>query len=155
MTSRKLDKQAAFLAALVRSAGVTLACGIADTSITTYRQWRDQDPIFAECLPMAHEAAGDTLVHEARHRGVDGVEVTIRDRHGNVIGVERKHDSRLLIELLRGLDHHKRFSKQAATAGSANDDWRKGLAAKMDNPEALELIEKLADLAYGEPPKKG
>lgn len=153
VTLRKIEKQSIFLAALVRQAGTTLACGIARTSITAFKNWKEQDPIFAACLTMAYEAASDTLVFEARRRGVEGVAVTVRDKHGNVIGQETKFDSRLLIELLRGLDHHRRFSGRNTETVANKDEWRKKLSAMSDNPDALALMEQLADLAYGEKPK--
>lgn len=150
--AQKLDAQATFLAAYVRQAGITLACGIADRSIRTFEQWRNEDPIFAWCYARAHEAREDTLVGEARRRAVDGIEKSVRDKQGNIIGTEREYNTQLLVKLMQGLDPHKRFwNTPAANADSQSDSWRTALSKLMDrDPEALAMLDDLADKLVGE-----
>jgi len=150
---QKIHRQADFLAAYVRQAGTTLAAGLADCTVNTFHKWRNEDPIFAQCLPYAHEARSDTLIFEARRRGVDGVEKTIRDkRTGEVVGVEREYSTQLLLKLMQGLDPEGRFwNRPAPASADGKDSWRAALAKLMDkDPEALALIDELADKMVGE-----
>lgn len=145
------EKQAAFLAALVRSAGLSLAAGIAGTTIGTFRKWRDEDPIFQTLLEMAYEAGSEVLIAEGFRRGVEGVLVTIRDKHGNPIGEERKYSDPILMKLWQGLDYKGRFSPVARSKDpDAVDGWRKQAAEMRDNPDFIRLLEELADLKLGE-----
>jgi len=149
----KIIRQADFLAAYVRQAGVTLAAGLAGCTVNATEKWRIEDPIFQRCFAYAHEARSDTLVYEARRRGVDGIEKTIRDkRTGEVVAVEREYSTQLLLKLMQGLDPAGRFwNRPAPASADGKDSWRSALAKLMDkDPEALALIDELADKMVGE-----
>lgn len=146
----KVKAQAAFLAALVRQCGETLACGIADRSIRTFESWRDEDPVFQRCLKRAYDAASDVIVAEGYRRGVEGVPITIRDKNGAVVGVEQKFSDPIFLKLLQGLDSRGRFAKAAQNDPKIANEWRKDLARMSQNPEALELMERFADMLVNE-----
>lgn len=152
MTVKKVQHQADFLAAYVRQAGTTLACGIAGVTMNAYGKWRTEDPIFQQCLPAAHIARSDTLIYEARRRGVDGVEKTIRDKHGNIVAVEREYSTPLLLKLMQGLDPDGRFwNRPAPASADAQAGWRTAIGKILDkDPAALALLDELADKMVGE-----
>jgi hypothetical protein len=148
----KVNAQCDFLAAYVRQAGVTLACGIANRTIAAFTQWRNEDPIFQRCFAHADTARTDTLVFEARRRAVDGVPQTVRDKQGNIIGYDQKYDTPLLVKLLQGLDPEGRFRNKTLVAENAQGaGWRTALAKLMDkDPDAVALLDALADKMVGE-----
>ena len=148
----KVDAQCLFLAAFVRQAGVTLACGIANRTISTYETWRHEDPIFQRCFKYADAARADTLVHEARRRAVDGVPMAVRNKAGEVVGHDVKFDTPLLVKLLQGLDPEQRFRNKVISPEAAQGaEWRQALAKLMDrDPEAMALLDELADKMVGE-----
>lgn len=149
---KKVQHQADFLAAFVRHAGPTLACGIAGVSIHAYDRWRYEDPIFQRCYDYAHGARAESLIFEARRRGVDGVPKTIRNKNGEIIGEEREYSTQLLLKLMQGLDPQGRFwNRPAPASADAQAGWRAAIGKILDkDPEALALLDELADKMVGE-----
>lgn len=142
-------RQAAYLAAFVRSAGKATAAGTARVSMNTARKWQTEDPIFQPCFEMAKGALNDVLVSECRRRAVEGVSITTYDRNGQPIGEERKYSDAMLMFLIKGMDPESRWVKKVDLGGVSEERWRSVMAAAMANPEALEALDKVADLLGG------
>lgn len=142
---RKHDAQAVFLAAYVVYAGRTKAAAQADRSIRTVEMWLDQDPIFAKCYKHAKEAASDAIYGEAHIRGVDGIEISVRDRQGNVIGFERRYSDNVLIALMKALDPEQRLNKPKTESQRSDDAWRADMAKAFADPEVLAALDLVAD----------
>lgn len=139
-------RQAAWLAAYVRSASKTIAHGAARVQSRTVKSWME-DPIFAPLMPEAKEALSDTLVAEMRRRAVDGVEISVRDRFGNVIGEERKYSDAMLMFLVKGVDKDRRWAQKVDLSGVSEERWRKDLLHFAEDPDMLELLDRIADKA--------
>lgn len=140
------SRQATWLAAYVRSASKTTAHGAARVQSRTVKVWME-DPIFAPLLPEAKEAMSDTLVTEMRRRAVDGVSISVRDRFGNVIGEERKFSDTMLMFLVKGLDKERRWAQKVDLSGVEDERWRKALLGFAEDPDMLELLDRIADKA--------
>jgi hypothetical protein len=139
-------KQALWLATYVRSASKTLAHGASRVSSRIVKGWME-DPIFAPLVPMAAEALSDVLASEARRRAVDGVSISVRDRFGNVIGEERKYSDQMLMFLLKGLDKERRWAQKVDLSGVEDERWRKALLGFAEDPDMLDLLDRIADKA--------
>lgn len=138
-------RQAKFLANFVTTGALTIAAGAAGVTRHTTDRWAKEDPIFFEARAMAFDAYSDLLIAEATRRAVEGLEIIVRDRHGNVVGDERKYSDDLIKFLLKGLDTKARWAQRAEAGGAREGAWRADLAKILANPESRAALEALAD----------
>lgn len=143
------ERQSRFLAALARTSAPTKAAAEAGVSYGTTGHWCQEDPVMHACREMAKEAYADRLITEGTRRAVEGIEVTIRDRHGNVVGSETKYSDDLLKFLLRGLDKAGRFSPKLQKAQASDEEWRTALLEAFKDEGLLAQLDGFADKVLG------
>lgn len=137
--------QAVFLAAYVECLGKAPAAAVAQRSLLTVRNWNQEDPIFRDCFTDAKEAGFDLLHGEAVRRAKDGVEISVRDRKGFVIGSERKKSDAILQALLKLDDPEQRMLRSKTESQRSDDAWRGEMAKVFADERMTELAEALAD----------
>lgn len=142
-------RQARFLAELATTNATSKAAGKAGITPNTTSRWANEDPVFAQCRDLAREAYADRLIAEGTRRAVDGIEVIIRDRNGEEVGVERKYSDDLLKFLLRGLDKQRRWDRTPASATASNEEWRRQLRSIFEDADSRALLDQLANKAAG------
>lgn len=143
------ERQARWLATYAKTGAKSTANGIAQVTRKTSALWTREDPIFGPLVAYAQEALADRFVSEMTRRAVDGITVEIRDRHGMVVGEERRYSDTLLIHATKGLDAEKRWAKKLDAGGVTEDAWRAALARLVHKPEMLSMLDQIADEMVG------
>lgn len=142
-------RQALFLASLARTNTPTQGAAAAGVTVSTTYKWGSEDPIFSRAKQWAVEAYADRLIAEGTRRAVEGCVVAIRDRHGEVVGEERKFSDPLLAFMLRGLDKQQRWARREQGVTSTAEAWRTTLKAVLADPEAAKMFDELSDRMAG------
>ena len=103
---RTMVNRQKFLAALETAPNITAAARSAGISPRTVRDWRQNDPFFAEEMQDALRASVDRAVHVAYRLGVEGFEEPhwFQDR---IAGYERKHSESMLKWFVKRMDPYK------------------------------------------------
>ena len=112
------NKQAAFLAAYVRTANITKAAKAAKIDRSLHYEWANDDERYAAAFGRAQAEAGELLDSEAIRRAYEGVlepviyqgEICFDDRYDEKTGITkrgkkiviRKYSDALMIHLLKG-----------------------------------------------------
>lgn len=141
----------AFLEAFSRTGIVKLGVAAAGIERTTHYKWLEDDAVYAAAFAQAKEDAADTLEAEAHRRGVEGV-----DKPVTVAGIRevvKVHSDDLLKMLLaanrpekyRAITEHRHTGPNG---GAIQIDVRADARAIIMNPEALELVNRLAELVF-------
>lgn len=94
-------KQKLFLDAYSEHGVVGEACKKAGVSVTTYYNFKRENPDFAERVIDAFDSANDVLEYTAYHRAVHGVDKGIY-HDGEKIATEKRFSDGLLMFLLKG-----------------------------------------------------
>lgn len=145
----KRRRQATWLATYARTGAKSTANGFAQITRMTLSRWKE-DPIFQPLISAAEEALADICTAEIVRRAVEGVNVSVRDKHGNVIGEERKWDTPLLIHLSKmGRDPEKRWAK--AEQAIPQETWRQVFNQIQTNPDLLAALDIIADATVAKP----
>ena len=130
---RKFDDRAKLrcLKAYAETGSFAVAAAAAGVSTKTVRQYRAEEPEFAEALEMARDLLCEKLQKECIRRAVDGVEQEHHDKEGNHLYTKIIYSDRLLELLLKRFDPKYRESFKAELAvqggvlvvpGSGNSD---------------------------------
>ena len=144
------NRQAAYLAAFVRTGAPSVAAGEAGISRGTVYKWAAEDPVFHQARTFATESYSDTLVAELSRRSVDGELVVVRDKFGNEIGEERKKSDYLLAFALKGLDAGSRWTQRQDVGAAKEGAWRADMVKLLATDEGRKLLEQMADLVAEE-----
>jgi hypothetical protein len=142
-------RQAVVLAEYTKSFNISKAAAIAGVGRQLVWRWRSEDPVFHRCWLEANESVKDAVLGEVFERAMHGLEVAIRDRHGNIVGTERRPSDRLLIATAKALDDRFRETP-LPTAAVREPAWRAHLIRILSDDESRAQLEAFADKLSGQ-----
>ena len=98
------QKKRKFLELLSKTGNINSSAAAVGISRANIYRLTAKDKVFRERVEMAKDKALGLLEMAAIKRGVEGVEVTLRDRNGKAIGTKREFSDRLLIKMMEAND---------------------------------------------------
>lgn len=141
-------KKRAFLAAYEECGTISRACKSAQVSRTNVYNWLADDAEFAEAFEHAKLCFAETLEDEAKRRAVDGIEIPLCNKNGEVVGYKHVYSDTLLIFLLNGAlpdKYAQRNKNENHNSGAVNVNVSGKLAGMSD-----EEIDALLSSASGD-----
>lgn len=98
---QSLHAQKIFLEALAQTGVITHAAEVAGVHRTTAYDWKNADPEFAAAMAAAELESVERMEYEARRRAVEGDEIAVYGKNGQVLGSFRKRSDVLLMFMLK------------------------------------------------------
>lgn len=131
------QKKRKFLEILSKTGNINASAAAVGVSRATIYKLTSKDKVFRERVEMAKDKALGILELAAVKRGVEGVEVILRDRNGKAIGTKREYSDRLLIKMMEANDpdRHRGNSGGAIDINvnvNAQDSAKNKLASMLD-----------------------
>ena len=137
--------QAAVLDALARGASYQKAADAAGVTRRTIYNWREADEQFAVDVDNAIQSGVDLLEDEA-HRRAMGWEEDVFNKDGERVGSRLQYSDRLMEFMLSG----RRPEKFRAPKGTIVNVDARNQTLNTLAPEALELLQRIADASGGQ-----